>query len=346
LAADFLYWFQHRMRVPPLLTTSAPGPGSGGALGTSATEVLYGGDRLESRHDRYVGVRLLADYRLTADLAVSGSAFFLERDSTHFAVGWHSITPLARPYVSAVDGSTQAFVVAGHHPGVGDLSGAFNAYSRIELFGQDLNLEEAWFRAPTCSLGLLGGLRFLQLRERLDLTGVSRLLPAEAELFGVEDHFSTFNKFFGLQGGASGEYRWGRCYVEGKAAVALGVDDQQIRTKGRQLDQAPHSRDVEPYGLFVQPGNRGSFERGDFDVVAEVSLNVGYQLRRGLRVHAGYTFLGWVNPVRPGDQVQPVNPPPGIAAAPPAAAPVKPSVPFREDFFWAQGLNVGAELRW
>src|SRR5260370_23553696 len=60
LQADYLYWYLRRLRVPPLLTA---GPvGSSGILGDQGVSVLRGGDRLESRHDRYVGLRSIADW--------------------------------------------------------------------------------------------------------------------------------------------------------------------------------------------------------------------------------------------------------------------------------------------
>jgi hypothetical protein len=61
-------------------------------------------------------------------------------------------------------------------------------------------------------------------------------------------------------------------------------------------------------------------------------------------LRVGYNLITWLNPVRPGDQIAPVN----LAEVAPGAPPFtgKPSVPFREDFFWAQGVNAGVELRW
>src|SRR5436305_924135 len=83
LRVDYLYWYLRRLNVPPLLTA---GPaGSSGILGDEDTVVLRGG-RLESRHDRYIGVRALADRWLDDErtLGVQADGFFLERDSTHF----------------------------------------------------------------------------------------------------------------------------------------------------------------------------------------------------------------------------------------------------------------------
>jgi hypothetical protein len=341
---DFLYWFLERMRVPALLTTGTPA--SGGVLGEIGTDTIYGDDRLDSRHDRYVGVRFGVDYWLNDDRTVglNGSAFFLERDSSNFTVKWNAIPLLARPYVDATDGSEKAFIIAGPSPGVGDLTGAFNAYSRIELFGQDANVLYGLGRGECWKLDALAGFRFLQMRERLDLTGVSKVLPEESTLLSQTDHFDTFDKFFGVQAGLTGEAHRGPWFVEGKVALSIGGDDQEIRTYGTTLYQTPQVRMTEDYGVLVLPSNRGTFERGAFDFVTETQINVGCDLTRHIRFRVGYSILTWLNPVRPGDQITPIN----LAQVAPGAPAFtgKPSVPFREDSFWAQGGNVGLEFRW
>jgi hypothetical protein len=341
---DFLYWFLERMRVPALLTTGTPE--SGGVLGAIGTDTIYGDDRLDSRHDRYVGVRFDVDYWLNDDRTVglNGSAFFLERDSSNYTVKWGAIPLLARPYIDATDGSEKAFIIAGPSPGVGDLTGAFNAYSRIELFGEDASMLFGLVRNECWKLDALAGFRFLQMRERLDLTGVSKVLPEESTLISQTDHFDTFDKYYGVQAGLRGEAHRGPWFVEGKVALSIGGDDQEIRTYGTRLYQTPQVRVTEDYGVLVLPSNRGTFERGAFDFVTETQINVGCDVTRHIRIRVGYSILTWLNPVRPGDQIAPVN----LAQVAPGAPPFtgKPSVPFREDSFWAQGGNVGLELRW
>jgi Putative beta barrel porin-7 (BBP7) len=341
---DYLYWFLERLRVPALLTTGTPQ--SGGVPGASGTETLYGDDSLESRHNRYVGVRFDIDYWLddTHSWGLNVSAFFLERDSSNYTVPWNSVPLLARPYVDATTGTEKAYILAGPSPGVGNLTGAFNAYSRIELFGQDGNVLYGLARGESWSLDALFGLRFLQMRERLDLTGVSKVLPDESILISATDHFDTFDKFFGAQTGLRGELRRGRWFLEGKVALSIGGDDQEIRTYGNRIYQTPQEKLTENYGVYVLPSNRGTFERGAFDFVTEVGLNIGCELTQHIRVRVGYSLLTWLNPVRPGDQIGPIN----LAEVAPGAPAFtgQPSVPFREEFFWAQGVNAGLELRW
>src|SRR5204862_7789997 len=119
--------------------------------------------------------------------------------------------------------------------------------------------------------------------------------------------------------------------------VAFGADDQIIRAKGDRVIHTPEQRTTFDYGLYVQPSNRGSFERIVGDFVTEWGMTLGCDWTSWLRGRVGYTLLTWRNPVRPGDQIEPLN----LTGTGPA-----PTIPFRSDFFWAQGLNLGIELRW
>lgn len=326
LRVDYLYWYLRRLNVPPLLTA---GPaGSSGVLGDEDTVVLRGG-RLESRHDRYIGVRARADRWLDDEhsIGLQADAFFLERDSTHFTVHAGDVPVLAIPFSDA--GRPGSFVVSGFNPEFGDLLGGTRVYSRMELFGQEGNVMLNLGRSAEIEWNLLAGTRFLQLRERLDLTSSARVLPEQSTLIGLEDHIQTFNKFYGGQFGVEGTWRRGRWSIEGKAAFALGADEQLVRNKGTRIVHTPQQRLEEPVGLFVQAGNRGAFERVSFDVVTELRVNVGFELTRALRLKGGYSFLTWDGPVRPGEQVVEVG-----------------RTRFQEELFWAHGANAGLEVCW
>jgi hypothetical protein len=126
--------------------------------------------------------------------------------------------------------------------------------------------------------------------------------------------------------------------------VALGADDELIRNKGQMILQTPQERLVLPHGLFVLPSNSGSFSRVAFGVVTETRLTVAYQLARHVKLRAGYSVLTWDGPVRPGDQVGPLN----LSQVSPGGVrgPFLPQPSFKQDLFWAQGLNTGIEFCW
>lgn len=340
---DYLYWWLNRLQTPPLLTS---GPtGSSGILGEPGTTVLRGGDRITSRHDRYIGVRGAVDWWFGPERlwGLELDAFFLERDSTHYTVRHGAVPVLAIPYIDE-RGQNNSFVVSGNNREYGSLYGSTRVYSRMELFGQEGNFLLNFARTPDSQWNLFAGMRALQLRERLDLTSSASILPEMDTVIGLEDHFQTFNKFYGGQVGASGTLRAGRWFLEGRGAIALGLNDQQIRNKGQFIYHTPQARTAVANGLFVLPSNSGTFDNVSFDVVTEVRLKVGCELTRWLNVQVGYSLLTWAGPVRPGDQVVPINRTQVQAGGLQGA--LQPQPQFKEDFFWAHGFNTGIEVRW
>ena len=241
-------------------------------------------------------------------------------------------------------GAAKSYIVAGASPN-GDLVGGINVYSRIELFGQDADAMWLFVREENWNLAALVGGRFLQMRERLDLTATSRVLPDQSVLIGLTDHFHTFDKFFGIQTGLAAEARlFDRLSVSARGTVALGVDDQIIRIQGDRVFHTPLARTTQDFGLFALPSNRGSHERGAFDTVWDTSFSLSYEMTRHLTLRGGYSLLVWNNPVRPGDQITPVN----LSQVAPGGlvGPAEPHVPWKSDLFWAHGANIGLELRW
>lgn len=343
---EYLVWWLRRDRVPPLLTT---GPAaSQGILGTPGTSELFpgGDDRLHSRHGRFVGARFTGDYWMDDDHSWGFEArgFFMERDSSNFTI---KVAPpgvlLAQPFTNVLTGGQGSQIIAGPSPGVGDLTGGFNAYSRIEVFGEDVSAIALLVQGDGWRIDGLAGLNFLQMRDRVDITAASFILPAKSTLLANSDHFWTFNKFFGGQIGVSGTYTLGAWSLTGRASAALGGNDQEIRTKAERTFQTPLVKIVQPFGLYVLPTNSGNFERWDFDMTSELSLTLGYDFTSWLRATVGYNFIYWLNPVRAGDQIDAINP---TQLTGPLVGPARPAIPFKEDFFWAQGIKVGLEIKW
>jgi hypothetical protein len=339
VAADYLFWWLREGRLPPTLTTSRPA--SRGLLGQADTHILYGDDRLETRHgDQFNGVRVTLAYWLddARTLGVEADAFFLERDSTYFKAISDGSQLLARPYYLP-DGSPASYIIAGPAP-TGPRSGAFVGYSRVELFGEEANLIAALLYDDVFHLDAIAGARFLQLRDRADLTAASHSLPDQATLFGLEDHYRTHNAYYGAQVGLRGDVCAGPWMVGLRGTVGLGGNDEEVTTFGRTIIQTSTSRVVTPTGLTVQQSNSGTFERASLNMVSEAGVQVGYQATQRVRFFAGYTFLLWDAPVRAGDQID------LVVNRNAGTAPARPSIPFREDVFWAQGVNAGITFAW
>jgi hypothetical protein len=340
---EYLIWWLREGHVPPLLTTSSFA--SQGRLGQPDTQVLYGDDRLETRHnDRFNGTRFTLSYMLNDLFGVEGNFIFLERDSTYFKAVSDGSQLLARPYINVLDGTAQSGIVAGPLPNGDVRSGGFVGYSRVELFTQEANGFAVWFADQNYRVDLLCGARFLEMRDRVDETAAARLLPAQTTLYGLSDHIWVHDFFWGGQLGVRGEATWDRWSLHLRGEAALGGDDQQVRAFGQRVYQTPVVRLTRPFGLAVLPSNSGVFQRTVLDAIYEITVNVGYQLTEHWQLFAGYTFLGWQNPIRAGDQIDVFVNPTQITG--PLVGPARPAIPFKEEFFWAQGVNVGLEFRW
>jgi hypothetical protein len=339
VGVEFLLWWLREGRVPPLLTTSSAG--SAGILGRSDTHVLYGDQRLETRHgDRFNGTRIDLGYWLDDEhaLGVEVSAFFLERDSTHFKAVSDGSQVLARPFVDAVTGSQASEVIAGPSQ-FGLRNGGFVGYSRVELFGEEANVVMPLLVGDAARLELLAGLRFLQMRDRVDLTATGHPLAIPSTLLGLTDHFRVEDDFYGGQVGLRGEWVCDRWRLSLTGEVAPGASVATLRAFGDRTFQTPLVKRVTPIGLAVQPSNAGRFTHAEFDVVSQACLNVEYRLTQRVRVFTGYTFLWWANSLRAGDQIDLV-----INRSPTGAS--RPALPYHTDDFWAQGFNAGLELTW
>jgi Putative beta barrel porin-7 (BBP7) len=332
---SYLLWWLQEGRMPPVLTT---GPlNKGGLLGSPDTVVLYGDDRLQTRHDdRFNGLRFDLGFWLNDDrtVGIEADAFFLERDSTHFKAVSDGTTLLARPYFLP-DGTPESKIIAGPTAG-GTLSGGFVGYSRIEFFGEQLNLIAVLCSGDFFRIQAFGGARFLQLRDRADLTSASQL--DQTTLIGLEDHYRAHNAYYGGQVGLEGSLFHGRWSLKLKGAIGLGGNDEQVRTWGDFLFQTPTERIVTQTGLTVQAGNTGTFNRTALNMVSEAGLQIGYDVTRWMQVIGGYTFLLWDGPIRAGDQIDLTVNPNATAGS------IRPS--FKEDLFWAQGLNLGLRFSW
>ena len=339
VSVEYVLWWLREGRLPATLTTSSQA--SLGLLGRPDTRILYGDDRLETRHgDRFNGGRVGLGYWFddAQTLGVEGRAFFLERDSTHFKKTSDGSTLLARVYEDP-DGSPASSIIAGQAP-TGPRNGGFVGYSRVELFGEEANLVAPLATGDAFRIEALGGARFLQMRDRTDLTATGRSLPQTTTLYGLEDHYRVEDAYYGGQVGLRGEARYGGWFVNLRGEVGLGGNVAHVRAFGSSLYQTPAERLVTPTGLTVQASNTGTFDHTTLNMVSEAGLNVGYRVTDWLRIYACYTFLLWDSPLRSGDQID------LVVNTRAGTAPARPAIPFKEDLFWAQGLSAGVEFSW
>jgi hypothetical protein len=369
-----LWWVKRAPRPGPLVTTGPFDPNTfdpavnppPGALGTPGTRDLTDGSL--GRYDTFSGLRLRGGAAFDADglLGIEGGAFLLERRSDGFAVQSDASGQpfLGRPFFNAVsqNPNTAAVAYASDTADVfGGLAGKVNVIESTRLWGAESNLAGRLLDTGHLRLTALAGFRYLDLDESLGVLDSST--PVGQSLAGAflggdvplgstvsrEDSFHTRNQFYGGQVGGRLEYLLGDLDVSLSSSVALGSTQQRLAIGGSTALTVPGAAPVEAAGgLLALPSNIGVHHHGEFSVVPEVGLNVGWRVNSWIRARAGYSFLYWSGVSRPGNDIDfaltrttiPFSQyyTPGVVATRPAAQ-------FHQTDFWAQGLNFGLELR-
>ena len=351
IRAELLLWWQNPSRIPALATTSTSPTGSG-FLGDPQTVNLLGpGD---------FGPSFLQGFRVRAGgyvddcgmLGLDGGYFFLGpgRESRSFDSGQNPV--ITRPFFTPNLNAEFGEVVA--RPGLS--AGRLAIEQDSFLWGIDINIRKAICRDCTGGHGWFLGYRHLNLTENLSITefitanGPQAPDPVGTQVI-VNDTFRTQNQFHGAQVGYWNQRRLGLFDLDTRFSLAMGNTNQVVEISGFQNRTRP-GQATESFvgGLLAAGPNIGTFSRNAFSVVPEVTVNLGLFISPNVRLYAGYNFLYWSNVVRPGDQIDRVidltnvpNPPPGVT---PSNAVNRPQPTFRASDFWAQGVQLGAELRW
>jgi hypothetical protein len=350
-SGEYLVWWIRPSNFPPLVTTGPAGPlnvltpGRNGVLGPGTT-VLFG-DRETSNEERSgarVAFGLWFDDERT--IGLDATIFGLAQRTVGFTGGSPGTPVLARPFFNAGLGAEDAELVA--YPGL--IAGTVGVSSTSQLFGADTDLRFNLWRGPCWHIDVMGGFRYLQLDESLNITENLMVPPTSVPggaLIGVKDSFSTHNNFYGGQIGTEFEFRRGRWSLDLSTKLAVGDMNEVVKINGfTSLSCASGCPAVLPGGLLALPTNIGQATNNRLAFIAEPGVKIGYNLTPRLRATVGYSLIYVSDVVRPGNQIDRVintsqlpNAPVMFSGTP------RPAGQFRTTDFWAQGISFGLEFR-
>jgi hypothetical protein len=339
--------------LPPLVTAAPAGTpaAQAGVLGAPTTTVLFGGNDVND------GVRSGMRFTLGGwlndchTLGVEGDFFMLSSRGAGLAASSTGNPILARPFFSASTGLPDAELIA--FPGF--LAGSVAAHSgSTGLLGADALLRCNLCCGCNYRLDAVAGFRYLRLSDHLDveenLVSTSPANPnfvPQGTSILLSDRFDTRNEFYGFNMGLKGSVQRGPWVLQASAQVALGDNHEVVNISGATTVTVPGTAPVtSPGGLLALPSNIGRFTKDKFDAIPELGARLGYQVTSHVQVFAGYTLIYWGDVVRAGNEVDlTVNPTllPGSATPPTGAR--RPMPLLNQSSFWAQGIDLGFELR-
>ncbi len=348
---DFLtYWFKND-HTPPLVSS---GPASsGGILGQGAAPAFGGavGD------DPHFGGLFRVGYWFddAQSFGVEADYLFLATRTASFADGSNGApgTPvIARPFFNVNSLAQDSELVAAPSIVAGVVGVALS--SRSEGAEIDGVFSPTGARTDGFRLDILGGVRWLQLRETLGVNENLQVLPGVPEIGGegfvVADQFGTGNDFYGGQIGARAAFRTGPWSLDVCGKLGVGGTHETVNVSGATTMTPPGGpATTGAGGLLALPTNIGHYSHDVVGFVPEAGVTFGYQPIEQVRVFVGYTFLYWSDVARPGNEIDysvnparvPVNQPVGGAFGP-----ARPGFTFNGTDFWAQGIQFGAEFRY
>lgn len=341
-AEALVWWFKGSPTPVPLVTD--------GLLGRPGTSVLLGGGDLDTGTNP--GFRLNAGYALTEHWGLAATFLYIPSRSASRSVsssGELGSTDLIVPFIDATRG-----VESGTEISFAPIyRGEAREELRNDLLGVELN--GTWAAAPAGRWGvdLLGGFRYLRLREAYLFTTSSPFIPPfPADIWTTRDEFDTTNSFYGAQVGGRARLAHGPLFATAAVKVGLGAMVQSASIAGELVTNdftGFGSTQTFPGGYFALPTSIGSYRRTAFAVVPEVGLTVGYRMAPWASIVAGYSFVYASSVIRPGEGIsRTINPTQSTSHTEDPSAtlqgPAQPSFRFKTSDFWAQGLNVGVVL--
>jgi len=344
VSAEALFaWFKSSPTPVPIITDSyvdAPG-----------VNVFLGGGSVDTNPN--AGFKLTGAYRIDSRLGVELSGFYIPTRRTS-----SSVSSTGEP--GSIDLLLPFFDVTINQENVTEISfwpeyrGSAQATLSNNLGGGELNATWAMPPSDGWRVDLLGGVRFLQLRESYTITTSSPYNPPNpVDIWNTTDAFDARNRFLGVQVGARAAYDQGPWVGSVSGKLALGSMQQRVSVNGYL-----ETNDYNNYGAtqtfsggyFALPTNSGDHSRNTFAVVPEIGLNVGYRLTPQATVFVGYSFLYMSSVARPGEQIdRNINPTQTASYGndPPVTpvGPAQPTFSFHTTDFWAQTLSIGLAYR-
>lgn len=356
---EYLLWWIKAAPVPaPLLTTSSdPVNNSRAILGQPTTTVLFGGRDYD--YGPFSGGRLTVGWQLSDVVGIEGSGFLLEQRHREFATASDSVgnPVLATPFFDAVNNTEFSSFYSLPTPTGGRAAFVIDLSSRV--WGAETNLTAQVIDNDAFRLKMLGGFRFLDVRERLSLRDVATffaptfifdqaVFPAFSSFPAFND-FDTRNQFYGGQLGTQIDFRVGRFTLGALTKVALGSTHERLSITGATLSLPPGatvSALTVPGDAYALLSNIGVYTRNVFTVVPEVGLNLDVQVTQRVNLFVGYSLLYVSNVLRPGDQIDrrwnaALIPTFGI----PPTGPAFPTALVQDSDLFLHGLNFGLGVK-
>ena len=361
VAPEYLYWWTEGMHVPALVTTG-PSTAQPGFLDDSTTIILFGNSIVNSKGRS--GGRISGGTWLDScqTIGIEGDYFALASVSTNYFASSTGDPILSRPFFDTNPAKAEQNVEQVASPG--SIEGSVSVSAPTQFMGAGLGMRFNLCCGTQCfecdclpsfngpsywRLDFLLGYRYARLGDGVNVNeNLVSVVPTLPGQFLVNDSFRTVNQFNGVEFGTAAFKSRGRWSLEWITKLGMGFTNEFASINGSTVTTQNGVSTTSEGGLLAQTTNIGNYRRSEFAVLPQIFANLGYQITPGIRFIVGYSFIYWSRVARAGDQIDtdvnstllPNSP------TPPTGDLRHPQFVFRDTDFWAQGINVGLDMRW
>jgi hypothetical protein len=345
---EFLAWWTKGFSTPPLLTSSPSGTPatSAGVLGAGNTTVVFGGQDLGGGFQPGERITFGAWLNRDQSLGMEASYFQLSRQTQYFNFSGVTIPILARPFFNVQANQQDSQLV--NYPG--QQSGTFSAAVASELQVAEVLVRKNLQQSPGVTIDFVAGYRYQQLDDHLEaddalsFSGTQASLPAGSTVQQF-DRFDTRNVFQGGVIGMSTKFQRQSWSLDTALKIAAGNTHSRVSISGATGTAVPgQASTLLAGGLLALPSNIGVFDSDRFSVVPELGVTLGFDFSPQLRATLGYDLVYWNSVARPGDQID-LNVDPRQFPPPAGGSSSQPVFQLHTSDYWAQGLNLGLDVR-
>ncbi len=207
--------------------------------------------------------------------------------------------------------------------------------------------------ARTFRLDALAGYRFARLIDTVNETDNSFDYNTNSAFYeysyNTVNNYKTVNNFNGAELGLNAVYTFGRWSLDVVGKAAIGVNNQYASVYNQVTVDVSNAIGPTP-PLVGNPSPLQEFSRNQFSAIPELMVTGGYQVTDHFKVTVGYDLLYWSAVVRAPNQIA-VDPSSGALYGT-ATGNFSGNLPqllssavFNETHYFAEGLRLGAELR-
>lgn len=386
---EYLLWFNRDQPTRfPYLTTSAP-TSNGLLGRPSTLILAGGGDISYGAQSGFrITSGFYGDASRRYGFEASGFLIPENSNRSEVNSSPSGIPTLARPFIdSAGLRASSSLVIANPNFAQGravtDISSStwgVEASGVVNLFRSEPGCATAW------SIDALAGYRFFELDEAVRLQSISALnnpgnltpifatgpfgiitqvgvqfTPVPVPFGGltvstpaqvtVTDDFRVTNRFNGGNFGLRANVRHGLFTVDATGKIGVGNMEQRVDIRGESsfVDGSRGTSGAAFGGLYANAANIGRYNRDEFAIIPEGSINVGVAVTRSLTAFVGYSYLYVSEVIRPGQLINPVVNSATVPFSGNYGAVNRPNAPgivVESDDYWIQGVNFGFTLRY